>query len=85
MSLYEQPCVYTYIAWYIPQIPGKAFEYHTDDRNDAYRVLGCLTAFSAFEFQQRVKGDCSDAGGVAVWDDEDGCYVDLDEDAEVSA
>lgn len=56
-------------AWYIPQVPMKAFEVECATAAEAERVLDLITDFSIFEFDNKVKPDYCDAGGVVVWDD----------------
>lgn len=60
-----------YKVWYIPQIPMKAFEYETDSLEVAKAVEEALEMFSCFEFQNNVKPDYSDAGGIQKWNEDD--------------
>lgn len=71
-------------AWYIPQVPMRAFRVSVPDLATGALVLDALSAFSLFEYENRVKPDYSDAGGVARWEtDGDGGFdwydVDYDE------
>jgi hypothetical protein len=68
-----------YRAWYIPQVPGKAFEVETDSLAEAVRIENMLVDFSIFEYDNRIKPDYADAGGVDEWDEEDGEWYTLDE------
>jgi hypothetical protein len=56
-------------AWYIPQVPMKAFEVEASTAAKAQTVLNILTDFSIFEFENKVKPDYCDAGGVVEWDE----------------
>jgi len=56
-------------AWYIPQVPMKAFEVERPTAVEAQAALGLLTDFSIFEFENKVKPDYYDAGGVVEWDE----------------
>lgn len=77
-------------VWYIPQVPMKAFERvipHRDGDEEkelalAVILLDTITSFSIFEFDNRVKPDYSDAGGIARWEEYDGSFdwCDLDEE-----
>lgn len=58
-------------AWYIPQVPMKAFEVETSTAAEAQATLDLITAFSIFEYDNKVKPDYSDAGGVEEWDETD--------------
>ncbi len=64
-------------AWYIPQVPMKPFEFQTESQADATMVLDAITKFSMFEFENRVKPDYSDAGGVQEL--VDGEWIDVEE------
>jgi len=63
-------------AWYIPQVPMKAFEVERDTAAEAQSALDLITDFSIFEFENKVKPDYCDAGGVAVWDETEQEWVD---------
>jgi hypothetical protein len=69
-----------YRAWYIPQVPGKAFEVETDSLAEAVKIENLLVDFSIFEYDNHIKPDYSDAGGVDEWDEEEGEWSSLDED-----
>ena len=69
-----------YKVWYIPQVPMAAFEVEVPDVPSARMVLDALSAFSLFEFENRVKPDYCDAGGIVVLDH--GEWRDLEEDDE---
>lgn len=66
-------------VWYIPQIPGKAFEVETDDLRTAAAILDALGSFSLFEYENRVKPDYSDAGGLSEWQEDEQEWWDLDD------
>jgi len=70
-------------AWYIPQVPMKAFEVECATADEAQRVLDLLTDFSMFEADNRVKPDYSDAGGVVEWDETEQEWCDYDADDEL--
>jgi len=68
--------------WYIPQVPMKPFEVECETAEQAQDALDLITNFSIFEFENRVKPDYSDAGGVMVWESayEDWSDYDIDEE-----
>jgi len=74
----------TYKVWYVPQLPMKAFEVEVEDIATARTVLNTLERFSLFEYEERVKPDYADAGGICVRD-MDGDWVDADEFDEVAS
>lgn len=64
------------MVWYIPQVPGEAFErfipHHPgDDQKElsfALILQDVMLGLSAFEFEHRIKPDYSDAAGIARWE-----------------
>lgn len=80
MSGYDGPKTSQYRLWHIPQIPMTPFTRDFDDLAEAQRALDMLADYDLFQLKHRVKPDYSNAGGILQWDDEDGQYVDLDED-----
>ena len=68
-----------YKVWYIPQVPMKAFEVETTDPKVAHLILDILGLFSFFEYENNIKPDYADAGGVVVMND-DGEWEDLEEE-----
>lgn len=69
-----------YYVWHIPQIPGKAFIYDTDNYDEALRVVDLLADYDAFQFENNIKPDYSNASGVMQWDDEENDYVSFEEE-----
>lgn len=69
-----------YRVWYVPQVPMPAFEYETNDLSEAKVVLDVLGRFSLFEYENNVKPDYSDAGGIAEWDEAEQEWYDVEED-----
>lgn len=64
-------------VWYIPQVPMKAWEVEVQSLDTARLVLECVVQFSNFEFENKVKPDYSDVGGICEW--VDGEWEDVDE------
>lgn len=65
-------------AWYIPQIPGKPFLVYADTYAKAQFAEEVMGKLSLFEFENRIKPDYADAGGVEKWDDTDGEWYEVD-------
>lgn len=51
-------------VWWIPQIPGKPFQVAVASLREAKLILDTLGAYDAFQFEERIKGDYSNAGGL---------------------
>jgi hypothetical protein len=65
--------------WWIPQVPGKAFEWPVADLAQAALMLDALAGYDDFQFAERVKGDYCNTGGLQIftngwedWEDEEG-------------
>jgi hypothetical protein len=71
-------------AWYIPQVPMKAFEVEKPSAVEAQAALDLITAFSIFEFENNIKPDYSDAGGISKWDETEQCWFDYEPGCETS-
>ena len=69
-----------YQVWWIPQIPGKPFTVPVGSREEGQKLLKVLADYDRFQFQNRIKPDYCNAGGLSVL--EDGEWVDLDEDGD---
>lgn len=74
-------------VWYIPQIGAglKAFEVIAPDYATAKLIDQTLAKFSLYEYENRVKPDYADVGGISRWesDGEGGfAWYDMDEDDE---
>lgn len=64
-------------VWYIPQVPGTPYEVNVIRHNGqsyssylerAAEILEAITNFSIFEFENNIKPDYSDAGGISRWE-----------------
>lgn len=83
-SKFPEPKLEGLRIWWIPQIPGCAFEWPVADLAQAALMLDALAAYDDFQFAQRVKGDYANGGGLQIfdgsdwvdWEDEDGEWFD---------
>jgi hypothetical protein len=70
--------------WWIPQIPGKSFLVPVASVEEAMKLLDVLAEYDAFQFNNGIKGDYCNAGGLNVyeggdwvdWSNEDGDSID---------
>ena len=58
-------------VWWMPQIPGKAFLVDVKDTTQAKLLLGALAQYDLFQFENKIKGDYCNAGGLNVFVDGD--------------
>lgn len=54
-------------VWWIPQVPMPPFHVPVTSFADAARIIGLLADYDAFQFEQGVKGDYANVGGVEVF------------------
>ena len=72
-----RPGTHKYRLWHIPQIPGKAFEVHTDDLAYAKALIDVLADYDLFQYENRIKPDYANLSGIDVWCDPEGEYGDI--------
>jgi hypothetical protein len=58
-------------VWWIPQIPGKAFHYDVDTVHQGVLLMDTLAKYDLFQFQNNIKPDYCNAGGIQQWCEED--------------
>ena len=58
-------------VWWIPQIPMKAFTVRVESLSQAKFLLRTLADYDKFQFENRVKPDYSNAGGLQEFDGSD--------------
>ena len=74
-------------VWWIPQVPMGAFYQPVQSIREAKLLLDTLAKYDLFQYEHRVKPDCSNAGGLEVygndgwieWSDENGDDIDTTE------
>lgn len=60
-------------VWWIPQVPMKAFHVPVASPEEAALLLDVLAKYDKFQFDNHIKPDYCNAGGLQVWDlDSDG-------------
>lgn len=64
----DQPATGTLRVWWIPQVPMKAFRRNVADLTQAKLLLEALADYDAFQFENQVKGDYCNAGGLEVFE-----------------
>jgi len=76
-------------VWWIPQIPGKPFEYSVGTIEAAEMLTHALARYDLFQLHNNIKPDFSNAGGIRWthpigtdgewWDLDPDCSDDVDE------
>lgn len=69
-------------VWWIPQVPGKAFDVPVATIDEAKKLLTILADYDAFQFRQKIKPDYANVGGLVVF--EDGEWTDWCDDTGAS-
>lgn len=70
-------------VWWIPQVPGAAFEVPVESEEQGRWLCNVLADYDAFQYEHHVKPDYCNAGGVQVYEVIDnglGDWYDLEED-----
>jgi hypothetical protein len=57
-------------VWWIPQVPMKAFHYPVNSPQEGFILLDALAKYDLFQFENNVKPDYSNAGGLFVFDED---------------
>lgn len=68
-STFKAPSEGDLKVWWVPQSPGKAFEWPVSDLASADMVLDILANYDDFQFGENIKGDYSNAGGLMIFRD----------------
>lgn len=57
-------------VWWVPQIPTKNFNVLVDNLKEAKLLLDTLADYDLFQFENNIKPDYSNTGGLLIWDEE---------------
>ena len=61
-------------VWWIPQVPMNAFFVPVKSEREAALIMHTLAAYDMFQYENNVKPDYSNAGGVEIYEEgEDRC------------
>lgn len=59
------------LVWWVPQVPMKSFTVPVRTLREARLILGTLAEYDRFQFEENVKPDYCNAGGLSVFDPKD--------------
>lgn len=65
-------------TWHVPQIPGKPFIVECETKAEADRMSDVLSSYDIFQYEENIKPDFANAGGVEEF--VDGEWIDVEED-----
>ena len=54
-------------VWWIPQVPMKAFHVDVASPKEAQKIMFVLAEYDRFQFENRIKPDYCNAGGLEVY------------------
>jgi len=57
-------------VWWIPQVPGKPFVVDVDSVAEGVKIMNVLADYDKFQFDNNIKPDYSNAGGLNMWDED---------------
>lgn len=56
-------------VWWIPQVPMKPFYAEVKTLEEAHLLLETLAMYDAFQFDNNIKPDYSNVGGLQYWEE----------------
>jgi hypothetical protein len=65
-------------VWWIPQIPGKPFEVTVPDLDTGILMCNTLANYDLFQYENRIKPDYCNTGGIHYRLDDSGEWEDVD-------
>lgn len=66
-------------VWWIPQVPGKPFHVPVQDVAQAKLIMQTLARYDLFQYENRIKPDYANMGGLEVFEDGEWCEWNNDE------
>lgn len=72
-------------VWWIPQVPGKPFKVPVKDIEQAKLLHNTLADYDRFQYDNRIKPDYANTGGLEVFEDGEWCeWHDPESDLDLS-
>jgi hypothetical protein len=56
-------------VWWVPQVPGEAFHANVSSVDEARLLLPTLARYDAFQYENHIKPDYCNAGGLEIFED----------------
>lgn len=72
-------------VYWIPQIPMEPFHAGVPTVEEGFRVCNILAGYDLFQFENKVKPDYCNVGGVQIFEDGEWCDMDEEEWAWIQA
>ena len=61
-------------VWWVPQVPMKAFEVEISSLVEGVKLLDVLANYDLFQFENRVKPDYCNIGGIVMLEGDEWVY-----------
>ena len=58
-------------VWWCPQCPMKSFKVDVKNTDEAILLLTTLARYDLFQYENKVKGDYANVGGLNVYEDDE--------------
>jgi len=59
--------------WWIPQVPGNPFYVDVESVKDGVNIMKVLADYDQFQFNENIKSDYSNSGGLEMLEDGEWC------------
>lgn len=66
--------------WWIPQVPMNSFQVEVKSLEEASLLLDVLAEYDKFQFENNVKPDYSNAGGLMMFDEHEQEWFDWEDE-----
>jgi len=63
-------------VWWIPQVPMESFYIDVDTVKEGVKLTNVLAQYDSFQYNNGIKPDYSNAGGLEMFDEDDGTWRD---------
>lgn len=63
-------------VWWIPQVPMKSFHVPVKTVEEGKKVMDMLAAYDEWQYENNIKPDFSNVGGIQMWDEEEQDWID---------
>lgn len=68
-------------VWWIPQVPGKIFYVEVTSVVEGVKLMDTLAAYDKFQFDNKIKPDYANAGGLEMFTEDEGWVSWYDEES----
>jgi len=57
-------------VWWVPQVPMEAFYVDVSSVEEGVKIMDVLADYDKFQFENQIKPDYCNCGGIQEWDEE---------------